>query len=879
MAILKYEIRADFNLMTVPPEKTAVFICHCSGNISEHVDIKAVKAALKAEGISVFDYEYLCSSPGQDLIKSKIEEKGLEKVVIGSCTPSKHGLLFKKCVREAGLNRAMLEIANLREQCAWVHPDIAEATEKAITLLRGKLKRLDRGEPLQDIKVDISPHALVIGGGIAGITAALNLADNGVFTYLVEKDSSIGGQMAKIGKIFSPDKLAEECAMCSLSPLMNEVAAHPKITLLTRTEVEAVRGSAGKFKVTLRTRPGYVRDTCTACGRCSRVCPVLVGNEFNCGYQDKKAISMRFSQSIPKTYSIDPDHCLQLNGETCGKCAEACRAKAIDFGQQEQVLELNFGAIIAATGFKEYDASQKPQYGYGIFENVLTQMELARMLGINGPTKGKLTRLSDTCNLDAENSNFGNSTTDSSNTPTNSPNNDLTNAPTNSPNNDLTNAPSNSPNNDLTNAPTDSPNNDLTNDLTLNSSESSSEIDKLSDSPVPGRIVMIQCVGSRDEKVGGIPYCSRYCCMAALKHASLIRKKYPDTEITICYIDMRAFGFYENYYRAVQEMGVSFVRGRPAEVIRKSDKSLIVRVEDTLNQKILELPADLVVLSAAMLPSPGTRKIAGVLNVSQDETGFIKERHSKLKPVDSSVDGIFVCGTAQGPKDITDTIAQAGLAAARARAFIADSPKVLEHELVSINQLTCTRCGDCLSCPFDALSFSESGRVVVDPLVCTGCGYCTEICERGAAQVAGFTKSQLKAEIEGVLEAGDLLGFVNSGISSLTCDNIGNSVLSYPSNVKLVKVPTCLVVDKELTMHAFRHGAASVLFVEDPPDNPRAEVIFPLALRHFETLKEELGADGCRLHFKKAYVPNTKGLAGTFASLAREGEMNGEMVR
>jgi len=830
--------------MTVPPEKTAVFICHCSGNISEHVDIKAVKAALKAEGISVFDYEYLCSSPGQDLIKNRIAEKGLERVVIGSCTPSKHGLLFKKCVREAGLNRAMLEIANLREQCAWVHPEKAEATEKAINLLRGKLKRLDHGEPLEDIKVDISPHALVIGGGIAGITAALNLADNGVSTYLVEKDSSIGGQMAKIGKIFSPDKLAEECAMCSLSPLMNEVAAHPKITLLARTEVEAVRGSAGNFTVTLRIRPGYVRDTCTACGRCSRVCPVLVENEFNCGHKDKKAISMRFSQSVPKTYSIDPDYCLQLNGEACGKCAEACRAGAIDFGQQEEILELNFGAIVAATGFREYDATQKPQYGYGIFENVLTQMELARMLGINGPTKGKLVRLSDV--TDGGTSNSYNFPADSSGASTNVPSDALT---------------------------TDNAADSFANGPAINSSESSFEKENLSNPPVPERIVMIQCVGSRDEKAGGSPYCSRYCCMAALKHASLIRKKYPDTKITICYIDMRAFGFYENYYRAVQDMGVSFVRGRPAEVVRKPDKSLIVKVEDTLNQKMLELPADLVVLSAAMLPSSGTREIAGVLNVSQDETGFIKERHSKLKPVDSSVDGIFVCGTAQGPKDITDTIAQAGLAAARARAFISDSPKVLEHELASINQLTCTRCGDCLSCPFDALSFSESGRVVVDPLLCTGCGYCTRICERGAVQIAGFTKNQLKAEIEGVLEDGDLLGFVNSGISSLTCDNIGNSVLSYPANVKLVKVPTCLVVDKELIMHALRRGAASVLFVEDPPDNPRAEVLFPLTLRHFETLKEELGAEGSRLHFKKAYVPNTKGLAGTFTSLAREGEL------
>ena len=532
------------------------------------------------------------------------------------------------------------------------------------------------------------------------------------------------------------------------------------------------------------------------------------------------------------------------------------------------------------------------------------------MLGINGPTKGKLVRLSDVTdagNADPVNSDTCNSTpapsavsstasstasstssstassaassTASSTAPNNIPDANAStdesaaNAPTNAP---AANASTNAPAaNASTNAPAASAasSNVPANDPAINSPESPSEKEKLSGPPVPERIVMIQCVGSRDEKAGGSPYCSRYCCMAALKHASLIRKKYPDTEVTICYIDMRAFGFYENYYRAVQDMGVSFVRGRPAEVVRKPDKSLVVRVEDTLNQKMLELPADLVVLSAAMLPSPGPREIAGGLNVSQDETGFIKERHSKLKPVDSSVDGIFVCGTAQGPKDITDTIAQAGLAAARARAFISDSPKVLEHELASINQLTCTRCGDCLSCPFDALSFSESGRVVVDPLLCTGCGYCTRVCERGAVQIAGFTKSQLKAEIEGVLEAGDLLGFVNSGISSLTCDNIGNSVLSYPANVKLVKVPTCLVADSELIRHAFRHGAASVLFVEDPPDNPRAEVLFPLAPRHFETLKEELGEEGSRLHFKKAYVPNTKGLAGTFTSLAREGEM------
>ena len=805
--------------MNTALNKTAVFICHCSGNISDHIDINFIKRTLKAEGISVLDYEYLCSSEGQALIKNKISEGNLNRIVIGSCTPSKHGTLFKKCIQEAGLNGAMLEIANLREHCSWVHPDKAEATEKALFLLRGKLRRLENSQPLGEIKVDITPKALVIGGGIAGITAAVNLADNGISTYLVEKESSIGGNMAKIGKVFSPDKLAEECAMCSLSPLMNEVVANPKITLFTWTEVESLSGSAGNFTVRLRKKPRYVHDNCTGCGRCSRACPAMVENEFNCGSVDKKAISLSFSQAVPKTYCIDPDKCLQMNGETCGKCADVCKSGAIDFSQKEEIVELNVGAVIVATGFKEYDASQKPQYGYGIFKNVITQMELARMLGINGPTKGALIRPSDLRTAS-----------------------------------------------DIIRSSTDTFESD-------SSSEDSS--DHSDDTGTPKRIVMIQCVGSRDEKEGGNRYCSRYCCMAALKHSSLIKRKYPGTEVTICYVDLRALGFYENYYRAVQDMGVRFVRGRPAEIVEKPDKSLVVRIEDTLNQKMKELPADLVVLSVAMIPSQGTRKIAGVLNLSQDESGFIKERHSKLKPVDSSLDGIFVCGTAQSPKDITDTIAQAGLASIRGRAFITDSPKALANEIPTFNPLLCTKCEECFKCPFNAISLNESDRIVVDPLVCIGCGYCTELCQNGAIQIASFTKTQLKAEIEGELKEGDLLGFVNSGIASLTCDNIGSSVLTYPSNVKLIKVPTSLVLDKDLLLHAFKHGASSILFLEDPPDSPKAEVIYPLTVSHFEKLKKEMGDLGNRLYFKKAYVPNTKGLAGAFTSLAREGEMIG----
>ncbi|MDD4331130.1 MAG: FAD-dependent oxidoreductase [Methanosarcinaceae archaeon] len=805
--------------MQAPQKKTAVFLCHCSGNISDRINLRFLKKALKAEGISVFDFEYLCSREGQTLIKDKIFQNSIDRVVIGSCTPFKHERLFKKCVKEAGLNPAMLEIANLREQCAWVHPKPSEATKKALSILKGKIRRLEKAKVLKSVKVNIRQKALVLGGGIAGIATALSLAENGILVYLVEKETSIGGQMAKIGKIFSPDKLAEECAMCSLSPLMNEILSHPKISLFTSAEIESLSGSSGNFKVKVRQNPRYVQASCVACGKCSTVCPVLVENEFNCGYKDKKAISLRFSQSVPKIYAIDPVHCLELGGkkeeklgkkeqkqarspdkkppenQSCGKCVEACKVGAIDLKQQPEFFELEVGAIVVATGFEEYDCSQKPQYGYGLFENVLTQTELARMLGLNGPTKGKLRKPSD--------------------------------------NKETVRAPE-----------------------------------------TPKKIVMIQCVGSRDEKTGGKPYCSRYCCMAALKHANLIRKKYPETEITICYIDIRAFGLYENYYRAVQNMGVHFLRGRPAEVIEKANKSLIVRVEDTLKQELVELPADLVVLSAAMVPSKGTLKLAKTLNLSQDENGFLKEKHSKLKPVDSSVEGIFVCGTAQAPKDITDTIAQAGLAAARARIYITDSPRTLDHELVDVNPLLCTGCGKCLSCPFEALSLNERGKIDIDPLLCTGCGYCVNHCEKKALQIRGFTAPELHSEIDGILEEGDLLVFINSGIAYLTCDNIGNSVLSYPAKVKPIKVPTNLLLSLELLEFAFEKGAKAVLMLEDAPDNPKAELLHPFTLEHFEKLKTELGENGKRLFFKKAYVPNTKGLAKAFALLA-EGELPG----
>jgi heterodisulfide reductase subunit A len=641
--------------------RIGVYVCHCGTNIAGSVDIKRVVDYVSKlpNVVAAKDYRYLCSDPGQALIKQGIKEFKLNRVVVAACTPALHELTFAKCVEDAGLNRYLVTIANIREQCSWVHMhQLEEATKKAIDITRMAVARASLLEPLEVRKVPIKKSCLVVGGGIAGIQAALDLADEGFDVYLVEKSPSIGGHMAQFDKTFP----TMDCSLCILSPKMAEAGHHPHIKLLTNSEVIDVKGYVGNFKVKILKKPRYITEECSACGECSKVCPETAPNEFDEGLSTRHAIYIPFPQAVPPIYVIDGELCLNKDVIVCDKCIRACERNAIDFLMKPETIELEVGTIIVATGHDTFDPSDLEEYGYGKYENVVTGPEFERILSPTGPTEGKIIRPSD--------------------------------------------------------------------------------------KRVPKRIAFIQCVGSRDEKTN--PYCSRVCCMYATKQALLIKEKVPDANILIFYTDMRTFGKgYEEFYKRAQSEGIRYIRGRVAEVIEDAkSKNLTLHAEDTLLGVAVEAEVDLIILSVGLVPRIEMGSLSTILNLSKSPDGFLREAHPKLRPVDSLVDGIFLAGTVQGPKDIPDSVAQASAAAQKASILMSVGETEVEAISAEINKDLCSRCLICIGiCPFNALTYDGENIEVLEVL-CKGCGACATACPTKAIKMKNFTDTQILAELK-----------------------------------------------------------------------------------------------------------------------------------
>jgi heterodisulfide reductase subunit A len=372
-------------------EKVGVYVCHCGSNIAGQVNVEGLAewAGKNLDGVVVArDYKFMCSSLGQELIEEDIKNEGLTRVVVGACSPHLHEKTFRKACSNAGLNPYLCQMASLREQISWVTKDKAKADEKARALISGAVRRVQLHEELEPFEVPVNPHTLVVGAGISGIQAALELADAGHPVYLVEREPSIGGHMAQFDKTFP----TLDCAACILTPKMSDVGGHPNITLLSYTEVEEVTGYVGNFHVRLRKKPRYVNEEdCTGCGICIEKCPKkVIDTVFEVGLGYRKAIYRPFPQAIPKFPVIDTENCTFFERGTCKACEKFCPTNAIDFEQQETFLDLDIGNIILATGYKIFDSRKIPQYGYGRLANVFSSLEFERLCNAAGPTEGKV---------------------------------------------------------------------------------------------------------------------------------------------------------------------------------------------------------------------------------------------------------------------------------------------------------------------------------------------------------------------------------------------------------------------------------------------------------------------------------------------------------
>jgi heterodisulfide reductase subunit A len=372
--------------------RLGVYICHCGGNISDTVDVKRVRDAVERfENVIVAETEeYVCSTVGQESIKRGVKEHGLNRIVVAACTPRMHLETFKRAVSEAGLNPYLLEMVNIREQDSWVHDEVDVATAKAIDLIRGAVNRARCLEELWPIKVDVRKSVLIIGGGIAGIQAALDTADQGYQVYLIDRSPSLGGHMAQLSKTFP----TLDCALCILAPKLVSVSQHPNIKVITMAEPIAVSGSPGDYNVKIKVRPRYVTDECTSCGDCVKVCPVVAPNEFDAGLMPKRAIYLPFAQAVPFTYTIDRDLCVRSDTFACDICFQACGPRCIDFDMKSETFELEVGSMIIATGFEQIDPEIIGEYRFGSHPDIVTNLQFERLMvnGLRKPSNGERPR-------------------------------------------------------------------------------------------------------------------------------------------------------------------------------------------------------------------------------------------------------------------------------------------------------------------------------------------------------------------------------------------------------------------------------------------------------------------------------------------------------
>lgn len=792
-----------------------VFLCDCGEEISRTIDFaQLIKFTSRLENVKfVKRHSFLCGDDGRSKINAAIRD-GAERIVIAACSPKLYENLFRRCSTDGGLNPYFLEMANIREQCALPHRnDPPGANEKAKRLVAAAVAKARKVTAIEKKEFPIDRSVLVIGAGVAGLQAAIDVADFGYKVHLIERASIIGGNALKLGLAFPTD----DGAFCISSPSTLSgirkcfyragLMQHPNIKLYTLSEIKEVKGSLGNFDVKILSHPrGVLENLCINCGKCAEVCPVDVDDEMGYGLSKRKAIYIPHPNAVPPVYVIDWEKCTK-----CEKCVEICPTNAVNLNGRERETRTRTGAIIVATGFQEYDPSGIKQYRFGVHKNVITQLQLARILDPYGPTGGMLVRPSD--------------------------------------------------------------------------------------GEVPRRIVMIQCVGSRDTATN--PYCSRICCTLALKHAILINERMRDAEVYVCYMDIRTPGKdYEGYFTKAREKGINFIRGKPSTILKDPlSDNLIVKVEDTLLDTPLEIEADMVVLSVGMRPTSGSENLAKILGIEVGADGFFKEVYSKLRPVETKVKGIYVCGGAQGPKDIPESVTQAEASAFRAILNLSKDRFEKEMDIAYVREDDCDGCKLCVEvCPFDAIemvqvkgdknSVTEVARI--DAVRCDRCGMCANRCPTGAIQLRHYTDDQVLSQLHELLSKNG--GSMSPKIAAFCCDECGYATvdlagmggMTYPSSVLPVRVPCIGWVSLYQIFKALEYGADGILLVGCMLENCqhlKGAIYAEKVVKFAKSILDEIGLNGNRLEMVTVCAADPLKFSNAAESLVKEVKRLGPVVK
>lgn len=636
-------------------KRIGVYICHCGGNISDYVDVEEVKKSVqKEEGVFLAKTTiFACGDANQNEMVDDIRKNNLDGIVVASCSPKLHLITFRAVSERAGLNKYNYVHANIREQASWAHSDDKSgATEKAILIVKSAIARVRLAESLAPFIIPSKKAVAVIGGGVAGMKAAIVLSDMDCPVTVIEREYFIGGRVAQWDSLFPTDQTGNEL----ITELYNDLIKRDNITLLTGAEVVSSTGSIGDFSLQIKITPRFIKEQCNEedLKKAIDSCPVEVPDEFNFNITNRKAIYHNFPGEYPKYPVIDIKKCTR-----CGICEKICQG--IDFNQKEDIIEIQVGSVLMATGFDSYTPAEN-EYGYLQFENVITLPQFKRLIELNDEKliyKGK-------------------------------------------------------------------------------------EIQN---------IAYIYCVGSRQIE-GDNKFCSRYCCTSVIHAATQTKKKFKEINNYHFTRGIRTYGKQEVLYGESLKNGDIYLQSYEdaPPLVEKDNNKIIVSIDDILTgRKNLSVEADLVVLVTGMVPR-SDNVVASIFKLPKGRDNFFNEIHMKLRPVETVIDGMTICGACQGPKNIMESVNSALSAAAKSFSYVSKGELALEPIISQIDNNLCTWCGICAeACPFDAIRMDKHNLkdiAIINNSVCKGCGMCLPVCPSDAIDLVAYSNREIESMID-----------------------------------------------------------------------------------------------------------------------------------